>query len=135
VIGMLASDDPDEDWVRRAQAGDRNALSELVRRHQDLVYRHLSRMLGSHDDALGLAQVIRLLEASLKLDSPPGHPEPAVRQNGNAATNAIIQCTRANMTETAIQAALSSPYRVQDPELAGRVAAVDGIIRPQLGNV
>ncbi len=56
MIGVLASDGPDEDWVRRAQAGDRKAFSELVRRHQDRVYRYLLRMLGSHDDALGLTQ-------------------------------------------------------------------------------
>ncbi|MBI2318265.1 MAG: sigma-70 family RNA polymerase sigma factor [Betaproteobacteria bacterium] len=53
---MLASDSPDEDWVRRAQAGDRRAFSELVQRHQDRVYRYLLRMLGSHDDALELTQ-------------------------------------------------------------------------------
>ena len=53
---MLASDGPDEDCVRRAQAGDRKAFSELVRRHQDRVYRYLLRMLGSHDDALELTQ-------------------------------------------------------------------------------
>jgi RNA polymerase sigma-70 factor (ECF subfamily) len=54
VIGVLASDGSDEDWVRRAQAGDSKAFSELVRRHQDRIYRYLLRMLGSHDDALEL---------------------------------------------------------------------------------
>ena len=53
---MLGSDGPDEDWVRRAQTGDRKAFSELVRRHQERVYRYLLRMLGSHDDALELTQ-------------------------------------------------------------------------------
>jgi RNA polymerase sigma-70 factor (ECF subfamily) len=50
------TDRPDGDWVRRAQAGDRNAFSELVRRHQSSVYRYLFRMLGSRDDALELTQ-------------------------------------------------------------------------------
>ena len=56
MIDMLALDGPDEDWVRRAQAGDRKAFSELVRRHQRSVYRYLLRMLGSHDDAMELTQ-------------------------------------------------------------------------------
>lgn len=53
---MTVNDDPDGDWVRRAQAGDRNAFSELVRRQQGPVYRFLLRMLRSHDDALELSQ-------------------------------------------------------------------------------
>ena len=56
MIDMLALDAPDEDWVKRAQAGDRKAFSELVRRHQRPVHRYLLRMLGSHDDAMELTQ-------------------------------------------------------------------------------
>jgi RNA polymerase sigma factor (sigma-70 family) len=55
-MGVLASKGDDDDWVRSAQAGDRKAFSELVRRHQGRVYRHLLRMLGSHDDALEVTQ-------------------------------------------------------------------------------
>lgn len=53
---MLTADGIDDDWVKRSQAGDRNAFSELVRRYQNRVYRYLLRMLGSHDDALELTQ-------------------------------------------------------------------------------
>src|SRR5450830_1847916 len=56
MIDMLASDGSEDDWVRRAQAGDGKAFSELVRRHQNRVYRYLLRMLGSHDDAMELTQ-------------------------------------------------------------------------------
>lgn len=56
MISVLALDGSDEDWVRRAQAGDRKAFSELVRRHQSPVYRYLLRMLGSHEGALELTQ-------------------------------------------------------------------------------
>src|ERR1035437_2637388 len=56
MIDTLALDGPDEACVRRAQAGDRKAFSELVRRHQRPVYRYLLRMLGSHDDAMELTQ-------------------------------------------------------------------------------
>lgn len=56
MIDLLASDGAEDDWIRRAQAGDGNAFSELVRRHQNPVYRYLLRMLGSHEDALELTQ-------------------------------------------------------------------------------
>jgi RNA polymerase sigma-70 factor (ECF subfamily) len=56
VIAVPASDGADEECVSRAQAGDRKAFSELVRRHQDRVYRYLLRMLGSREDALELTQ-------------------------------------------------------------------------------
>lgn len=39
-----------------ARGGDRPAFAELVRRHQDRVFRFLLRLTGSRDDALDLAQ-------------------------------------------------------------------------------
>ncbi|WP_066707834.1 RNA polymerase sigma factor [Curvibacter delicatus] len=56
MIDTLASDGSEDDWVRRAQEGDRKAFAELVRRHQRPVHRYLLRMLGSHDDAMELTQ-------------------------------------------------------------------------------
>ena len=56
MIDMLASNGAEDGWIRRAQAGDGTAFSELVRRHQNPVYRYLLRMLGSHEDALELTQ-------------------------------------------------------------------------------
>ena len=56
MIDMLTSNGSEDDWVRRAQAGDRKAFSELVRRHQRPVHRYLLRLLGSHDDAMELTQ-------------------------------------------------------------------------------
>lgn len=88
---MLDSGDRDDDWVRRAQAGDRKAFSELVRRHQDRVYRHLSRMLGSREDALELTQdaFVRAWQAL-----PQWQPEAAFRTwllriANNAALDAL----------------------------------------------
>lgn len=42
--------------VARAQQGDRAAFTTLVRRYQNPVYRFIVRMVGSHDEALELAQ-------------------------------------------------------------------------------
>ena len=53
---MQESERPDPEWVRSAQAGDRNAFSVLVRRHQRALHRYLVRMVGSPDDALELTQ-------------------------------------------------------------------------------
>lgn len=47
---------PDGECVARAQSGDRNAFSILVRRHQHALHGHLTRMVGSPDEALELVQ-------------------------------------------------------------------------------
>jgi RNA polymerase sigma factor (sigma-70 family) len=53
----VSDEQPKElEWVRLAQAGDRMAFAHLVRRHQDAVHRFIQRMLGSHEEALELAQ-------------------------------------------------------------------------------
>lgn len=47
-----------EDWVSRAQAGDRDALEHVVRAVQDGVFHLAVRMLGSPEDARDAAQEI-----------------------------------------------------------------------------
>lgn len=113
---MLTSDGPDEDWVRRAQAGDRNAFSELVRRHQSGVYRHLLRMLGSHDDALELTQdaFVKAWQAL-----PQWQPEALFRTwlfriAGNAALDAL---RRRKLVEfMPLEDSYDAPGREPDPE-------------------
>lgn len=46
----------DAELVERVLAGDRERFAELVRRHQDGLYRHALGMLGSPDAAADLAQ-------------------------------------------------------------------------------
>ena len=46
----------DRDLALAVRAGDEAAFAELVRRHQDAVYRFVLRMVGSRDEALDLAQ-------------------------------------------------------------------------------
>jgi DNA-directed RNA polymerase specialized sigma24 family protein len=50
------SERTDAEWVRLAQTGDRAAYGELVRRHQNRIYRHLLHLAGSREEALELAQ-------------------------------------------------------------------------------
>ncbi|HQY29402.1 MAG TPA: sigma-70 family RNA polymerase sigma factor [Burkholderiaceae bacterium] len=42
--------------VERARDGDQRAFAELVRRHQDRVFRFVLRMTGSRDEAMDLTQ-------------------------------------------------------------------------------
>jgi RNA polymerase sigma-70 factor (ECF subfamily) len=49
-------EDPDGDLVRRWQAGDQSAFEELIKRHEQRVFRLLYRMMGSREDAEDLTQ-------------------------------------------------------------------------------
>ena len=42
--------------AERARSGDQRAFAELVRRHQDRVFRFVLRMTGSRDEAMDLTQ-------------------------------------------------------------------------------
>lgn len=46
----------DNEFVALARQGDHRAFAELVRRHQDRVFRFLLRMIGSRDEAAELTQ-------------------------------------------------------------------------------
>lgn len=47
---------PDHEVVARVAAGDRDAFRLLVRRYQDMLFRHALRMTGEHDVAADLVQ-------------------------------------------------------------------------------
>ncbi len=50
--------DRDEDVVRRAMGGDRQAFDDLYRRHVDMVWRRLGRLIGPDPDREDLVQQI-----------------------------------------------------------------------------
>jgi RNA polymerase sigma-70 factor (ECF subfamily) len=54
--GVAMTDDPDRDLVRRAQAGDTDAFSELVRRHERVVYNLAFRFMRNETQADDMAQ-------------------------------------------------------------------------------
>lgn len=49
-------DQADRELVRRAQAGDKNAYDDLVRRYQERVYATVYHMTSNHEDASDLSQ-------------------------------------------------------------------------------
>lgn len=51
---MVTADD--DRWIEHAREGDTRAFAELVRRHQDRVFRFVLRMTGSRDEAMDLTQ-------------------------------------------------------------------------------
>lgn len=51
-----AGDDPDREWVRRAQSGDYSAFEHLVERHEQHIYNLALRMLGRVHDAEEVVQ-------------------------------------------------------------------------------
>ena len=53
---MALRDLSDLDCAAAARGGDHAAFAELVRRHQDAVYRFVLRMVRSRDEALEIAQ-------------------------------------------------------------------------------
>ena len=65
----------DDDLLRRAQRGDRDAFADLVARHQDRLYTMLYRLLGNAADAADVVQET-FLRAYLHIDRLNG---PGVR--------------------------------------------------------
>jgi RNA polymerase sigma-70 factor (ECF subfamily) len=55
-MGEATNQLPDHEVVSRVCAGDRDAFRMLVRRYQDMLFRHALRMTGDHDVAADLVQ-------------------------------------------------------------------------------
>lgn len=83
--------------VTRAKAGDRPAMEQLLRAHQDRVYRTALRWMGGReDDARELAQEV-LITAFRKLGSFRGDSRLATwlyRMTGNLAKNRFVATNR-----------------------------------------
>jgi RNA polymerase sigma factor (sigma-70 family) len=67
-LADTATDDTDRALVERATAGERDAVEELVRRHQPWIYNIAIRMLGHPHDAEDATQEI-LIKAITRLSS------------------------------------------------------------------
>ena len=53
-------DSADREVAARAQQGDHRAYAQLVRQHQDRIFRHLLNLTGSREEALELSQEVFL---------------------------------------------------------------------------
>ncbi len=50
------ADEAESRLIARAQTGDHRAFAELVRQHQDRVFRFILRLVGTREDAMDLTQ-------------------------------------------------------------------------------
>jgi RNA polymerase sigma-70 factor (ECF subfamily) len=68
------AEDLEAEWIRRAQAGDREAFGALVERHLRRAHRVALALVGSREAALDLTQdaLVRTFEARARLD--PSRP-------------------------------------------------------------
>lgn len=119
----------DDECARRARDGDRAAFAELVRRHQDAVYRFVLRMVGSRDEALDLAQdaFVRAWQAL-----PQWQPEAQFRTwLFRIASNAAVDTLRRRRVvafeplDESYEAAASEPDPEKQLELKQRIAALE----------
>lgn len=68
MLGAEARQQTDAELVRDSLAGSDTAYGELVRRHQDTLYRHAERMSGGRDEAADIVQTA-LIKAYRSLGS------------------------------------------------------------------
>lgn len=116
-----APNEPDEagsdtDLVRRVLGGEEALFEVLVRRYQTRVVAHVSRMVGSRDDALDLAQ-----EIFLKVFQALDRYNPEFKFSTwlfRIAGNAAIDHLRKRRPRTV-------PLEVPDPESRSGVAAIE----------
>lgn len=119
----------DRDYAERAREGDASAFAELVRRHQDAVYRFVLRMVGTRDEALDLVQdaFVRAWQAL-----PQWQPEAQFRTwLFRIASNAALDALRRRRVVAfeplggAFEAAADEPDPERRLELKQRVAALE----------
>jgi RNA polymerase sigma-70 factor (ECF subfamily) len=127
--GAVRADLSDHECAAQAREGDRQAFAELVRRHQDAVYRFLVRMVGTREEALDLAQdaFVRAWQAL-----PQWQPEAQFRTwlfriASNAALDALRRrrVVRFEPIDETFEAAADEPDPQKRLELTQRVAALE----------
>jgi RNA polymerase sigma-70 factor (ECF subfamily) len=130
--------DPDQELVRRAQAGDISAFEQLVERHRDVVFRVAARVVG-REEAEDVSQDA-FLRAFHRLDR--FRAEGAFRSwllqiAHNAALSAVARRRPEPVEETdELEAEPGAPQRSPATELEGRerrarLEAKIRILRPE----
>jgi RNA polymerase sigma-70 factor (ECF subfamily) len=119
----------DRECAERARAGDHDAFAELMRRHQDPVYRFVLRMVGTRDEALEIVQ-----EAFVRAWQALSQWQPEAQFRTwlfRIASNAALDTLRRRRVvafvplDEALEAAAGEPDPEKRLELKQRVAALE----------
>jgi len=92
----LGADNPQHEWVRRAQAGDLQAFEQLFEHYQRGIYNTIYQMVRSDADAADLTQevFVRVWRSLPKLESPEAFSSWIYRIATNLTRNWIRDNTR-----------------------------------------
>jgi RNA polymerase sigma-70 factor (ECF subfamily) len=92
----LAAENPQTEWVRRAQAGDLQAFEQLFDQYQRGIYNVIYQMVRSEADAADLTQdvFVRAWKALPRLDAPEAFTSWIYRIATNLSRNWIRDNTR-----------------------------------------
>ena len=127
--GAARADLSDHECAARAREGDRQAFTELVRRHQDAVYRFVLRMVGTRDEALDLTQdaFVRAWQALPQWQPGAQFRTWLFRIASNAALDALRRrrVVAFEPLDETFEAAADEPDPQKRLELKQRVAALE----------
>ncbi len=134
----LVIDDPDIDLVDRWKAGDESAFEQLVKRHEQRVFRLLMRMMGNREEAEDVAQetFLSLHRHGKRFRAEARFSTFVYRVAANAALNRrrSLGRNRARMHKLAEHQAAGDhlPETPRDPEDAVSGSELSGHVREAL---
>jgi len=134
----FTTEDPDRELVDRWKAGDQLAFEQLVRRHEQRVFRLLLRMMGSREEAEDVSQetFLSLHRHGKRFRGDSRFSTFVYRVAANAALNRrrTLGRSRARIDKLAVRQAAGDdlPSSPRDPEDATAGHEVTGQVREAL---
>jgi RNA polymerase sigma-70 factor (ECF subfamily) len=137
-VRQLLHPDPDAELVARWQDGDLYAFEDLIRRHQQRVFRLLMRMLGSRDEAEDVSQeaFLSLYRHGHRFRREARFSTFLYRVVANAALNRRRTLGRSRAREKRLEerqaAGIDLPMSPRDPEDSAAGAQVQAKVQDAL---
>jgi RNA polymerase sigma-70 factor, ECF subfamily len=121
-------DQADLDLVAAAQRGDRKALDQLLRRHQDLVWSICRRILGNDTDAADASQeaMVAMVRGLDRFDGRSRFSTWAYRIATNAALDEV---RRRGRRAVPVEEVREVPIAADDQRIADRLALESALAR------